>query len=25
VAACRKRCWKKDWLIDLDVEKFLDA
>ena len=24
VAACRKRCWKKDWLIDLDVEKFLD-
>jgi group II intron reverse transcriptase/maturase len=22
VAACRKRCWKKDWLIDLDVEKF---
>ena len=25
VAACRKRCWKKDWLIDLDVEKFFDS
>jgi len=24
VAACRKRCWKKDWVIDLDVEKFLN-
>ena len=25
VAACRKRCWKRDWLIDLDVEKFFDS
>jgi group II intron reverse transcriptase/maturase len=25
VAACRKRCWKKDWIIDLDVEKFFDS
>src|SRR5512135_2008553 len=25
VAACRKRCWKKDWAIDLDVEKFFDT
>ena len=24
VAACRKRCWKKDF-IDLDVEKFFDS
>jgi RNA-directed DNA polymerase len=22
---CRKRCWKKDWVIDLDVEKFFDS
>lgn len=22
VAACRERCWKKDWVIDLDVEGF---
>ena len=25
VAACRKRCWKKDWVIDLDVAKFFDS
>jgi RNA-directed DNA polymerase len=25
VAACRQRCWKKDWAIDLDVEKFFDT
>jgi group II intron reverse transcriptase/maturase len=25
VAACRRRCWKKDWVIDLDVEKFFDS
>ena len=25
VAACRKRCWKKDWIIDLDVEKFFNS
>jgi retron-type reverse transcriptase len=25
VAACRERCWKRDWVIDLDIRKFLDA
>ena len=25
VAACRTRCWKRDWVIDLDVEKFFDS
>ena len=25
VAACRKRCWKNDWVIDLDVQKFFDS
>jgi group II intron reverse transcriptase/maturase len=25
VAACRKRCWSSDWVIDLDVEKFFDS
>jgi RNA-directed DNA polymerase len=25
VAACRTRCWNSDWVIDLDVQKFLDA
>ncbi|MGH3233692.1 MAG: group II intron reverse transcriptase/maturase [Streptosporangiaceae bacterium] len=25
VAACRKRCWKYDWVIDLDVRKFFDS
>ena len=25
VAACRQRCWKYDWVIDLDVQKFFDA
>jgi group II intron reverse transcriptase/maturase len=25
VAACRRRCWKYDWVIDLDVEKFFDS
>jgi RNA-directed DNA polymerase len=25
VAKCRLRCWEKDWVIDLDVQKFLDA
>ena len=23
LAACRKRCWKYDWIVDLDVQKFL--
>lgn len=25
VAACRKRCWKNDWVIDLDIQKFFDS
>lgn len=25
VATCRKRCWKYDWTIDLDVQKFFDS
>jgi group II intron reverse transcriptase/maturase len=25
VAACRKRCWKKDWVVDLDIQKFFDS
>ncbi|MCA1601030.1 MAG: group II intron reverse transcriptase/maturase [Acidobacteria bacterium] len=25
VAQCRERCWKKDWVIDLDVQKFFDS
>ena len=25
VAACRERCWKKDWVIDLDIQKFFDS
>ena len=25
VAACRQRCWKKNWVIDLDVAKFFDS
>jgi RNA-directed DNA polymerase len=24
VGACRQRCWKFDWIIDLDVQKFFD-
>ena len=24
LAACRQRCWKDDWVIDLDVQKFFD-
>jgi group II intron reverse transcriptase/maturase len=24
LAACRQRCWKYDWVIDLDVQKFLE-
>jgi RNA-directed DNA polymerase len=24
VAKCRERCWEKDWVIDLDVQKFLN-
>lgn len=25
VAACRERCWRNDWVIDLDVRKFFDS
>ena len=25
LAACRARCWKYDWIIDLDVQKFFDT
>jgi retron-type reverse transcriptase len=25
VAACRRRCWKDDWAIDLDVQAFFDS
>jgi RNA-directed DNA polymerase len=25
VAACRERCWKYNWVIDLDVRKFFDS
>jgi RNA-directed DNA polymerase len=24
IRACRARCWKYDWIIDLDVQKFFD-
>lgn len=25
VAACRTRCWRTDWVIDLDIRKFFDT
>jgi RNA-directed DNA polymerase len=25
VARCRERCWRKDWVIDLDVAQFFDS
>lgn len=25
VAACRVRCWRYDWVIDLDIRKFFDS
>ena len=25
VATCRKRCWKNDWVIDLDIRAFFDS
>ena len=25
LAVCRQRCWKYDWMIDLDVQKFFDT
>src|SRR5579875_219674 len=25
VEVCRQRCWKTDWVIDLDIQKFFDS
>lgn len=25
VAACRQRCWRRNWVIDLDIAKFFDS
>jgi retron-type reverse transcriptase len=25
VEVCRRRCWKTDWVIDLDIRKFFDS
>ena len=25
VGVCRRRCWKTNWVIDLDIEKFFDS
>ena len=25
VATCRERCWKRDWVIDLDIRAFFDT
>lgn len=25
VGVCRQRCWKTDWVIDLDIQKFFDS
>lgn len=25
VAACRERCWRSDWVIDLDIKAFFDT
>jgi RNA-directed DNA polymerase len=25
VAACRENCWRYDWIIDLDIQKFFDS
>jgi RNA-directed DNA polymerase len=25
IEVCRKRCWEKDWVVDLDVSKFFDS
>jgi group II intron reverse transcriptase/maturase len=25
VAACRQRCWKTNWVLDLDIRKFFDS
>jgi len=25
VRVCRERCWRKDWVVDLDVKAFFDS
>jgi group II intron reverse transcriptase/maturase len=25
VAVCRRRCWKSDWIVDLDIQSFFDS
>ena len=25
VAVCRERCWRNDWVIDLDLQSFFDS
>jgi RNA-directed DNA polymerase len=25
VEACRRRCWKTNWVVDLDIQKFFDS
>jgi RNA-directed DNA polymerase len=25
VAKCRERCWRRDWVLDLDTQKFFDS
>ena len=25
VESCRKRCWKYDWVVDLDIKGFFDS
>jgi RNA-directed DNA polymerase len=25
VGVCRERCWKADWVIDLDIKAFFDS
>jgi RNA-directed DNA polymerase len=25
VGTCRQRCWRRDWVIDLDIQKFFDT
>jgi RNA-directed DNA polymerase len=25
IETCRRRCWKTDWVIDLDIQKFFDS
>ena len=25
VERCRERCWKTDWVVDLDIQKFFDS